>query len=346
MNRNAFGMITVFLALAALAGCNDDKKPATQVAAKVNDAEITVSQVNNVLIRVKGVTAENASAAKREILDKLIDQQLAVEQALDKKLDRNPAVMQAIEASRREILARAYLEQVAATQPKPTADEARKFYVDHPALFSQRRLYNLQELAIGITSTDTDQIRQWVSDGKSMQDIATALKAKNIQFRANAGPSTAEQLPLELLPKFQALKDGETTVIESPKALMVVHLLESKSQPIDEATALPRIEQFIANQRNNDAIAKEMRLLRDKANVAMLGEFALQPATPAAGSAATTAPVTAESGAPAPASPGASSAAATSVPAPTSNAIPSAPTPTSPSAMDDKTIAKGIAGIK
>ncbi len=327
--RNSLELAIIFAVLAALGGCNKDEgqKAATQVAAKVNGAEITVTQVNSILSRANGVTADNAPTAKREILDKLIDQQLAVGQAMDKKLDRNPNVMQAIEAAKREILSRAYLEQIAAAQPKPGADEIKKFYVDHPELFSQRRLYNLQELAVAASGAAADEIRQMANSGKSMQDIATTLKARNIQFRANAGPSAAEQLPIEILPKFHALKDGDTAVIQGPQALLVVHLVASQAQPIDEAAALPRIEQFMANQRNAEAVSKEMKALRDKAKIEKLGEFA----------AATPAPATAAPATPAPAA----------APAPAPEAAASAPaTPAAPPAVDDKAIAKGVAGLK
>ena len=70
--------------------------------ARVNGAEITVHQINQLLSRVPGVTEEAAPKLRQEVLTKLIDQQLAVEQALGKKLDRQPEVMAALEASKRD----------------------------------------------------------------------------------------------------------------------------------------------------------------------------------------------------------------------------------------------------
>ena len=43
-------------------------------------------------------------AARREVLDRLVDQELAVEKAIEKKLDRSPEVLLALENARREIL--------------------------------------------------------------------------------------------------------------------------------------------------------------------------------------------------------------------------------------------------
>jgi EpsD family peptidyl-prolyl cis-trans isomerase len=300
--RNLLATAILSAVAFTIVGChrNDPPKPAAApqapAAAKVNGAEISVQQVEGILAKASGVTPENTDRAKAEILDKLIDQQLAVEQALTKKLDTTPTVMQALEAARREVLSRAYLEQVAAAQPKPTAEEARKFYEEHPELFAQRRLYNIQEIAIPGAGPVGDEVTQLVAKGKSMQDIANALKAKKIPFRANAGASAAEQIPLELLQKFHTMKDGETTVIQGSQGILVARVASSKPQPVDETTALPRIEQFIANQRNLEAVAKDIRALREKAKIEKIGDFAKADPAPALPPAPGTTPAAIDGG--------------------------------------------------
>ena len=113
------------LAVTAL-GCSkkDDQKPATQVAARVNGDEITVHQINNVLARTPNIPPEAVPQVKREILNRLVDQQIARQQA-GEKLDRTPNIVQAIEAMKTDILARAYLEQVAAAQAQVTPEEIK-----------------------------------------------------------------------------------------------------------------------------------------------------------------------------------------------------------------------------
>ena len=74
--------ISAVLVLSACGERKEEKKPATQVAAKVNGSEISVHQINAVLSRANGITADNAEQAKKEILNKLIDQQLAYDQAV------------------------------------------------------------------------------------------------------------------------------------------------------------------------------------------------------------------------------------------------------------------------
>lgn len=270
-------LLLVIVGLSVLNGCGKEehKKAASQVVAKVNGDEISVHQINYVLSRSQGINPDNAEKAKKEILDKLIDQQLAIQQAEATKLDRDPGVVQNIEASRRDILARAYLEKVAAAQPKPTVEDARKYYGEHPELFSQRRVYNLQEItAAGAPIAD---IKQLVSQSKSMQDLAASLKARDIKFAANGGIRPAEQLPLNILSQLHGTKDGQTIVVELPQGAMILHVLASQSQPVSETDALPRIQQFLANQRNGEAVANEMKNLRSQAKIEQVGEIAIAP---------------------------------------------------------------------
>src|SRR5262245_57262956 len=125
-------LVFAALLLAPVLGCGekDDAKKTTrvptQVVARVNGDEITVHQINNVLARSQNIDPELAAQAKREILERLIDQQLAKQKAIENGLDRSPNVMQALEAAKNEILARAYLEQVARRQA-PAAVETRDF---------------------------------------------------------------------------------------------------------------------------------------------------------------------------------------------------------------------------
>src|SRR5258706_13668742 len=105
--------LTAAVLVAALSGCGEKKdKPASQTAAKVNKEEITVHQINFVLSQQRGLPPEHAASAGRRVLERLIDQELALQKAQDQKIDRDPRVVQQLEAARREIIARAYVEKI------------------------------------------------------------------------------------------------------------------------------------------------------------------------------------------------------------------------------------------
>lgn len=272
-----FPTLVVSLAL-GLAACNskEAEKPASQIAAKVNSGEISVHQINYILSRTGtgNNTAEMAPKIRRQILDRLVDQELAVEQAVEKKLDRSPDVLMAIENARREILARAYVEQITAAMAKPTVDEAKKYYTEHPQLFAERRIYNIQEIVLPATAGIADELRELLNAGKSMEDIANWLKGRNIKFAGGSATRPAEQIPLELLPKIHPLKAGQGLLMEGPQSITVMRLAASQSVPVSEDVALPRIQQFLGNQHAAEAAKQEFKTLKANAKITYMGEFA------------------------------------------------------------------------
>lgn len=268
------------LLLTSLTGCGDksESKLASQVAAKVGGSEISVHQINQVLNRTNttGIRPEAAKAITRDILEKLIDQQLAVDQAIEAKLHRVPEVVAQIEAARLEILARAYLQQISGEFPKPSAQETKKYFDDNSQLFAQRHIFNIQEIVLP-TSAGTpevrEQLRDFVSVGKPIEESAAWLKSKNIKFSGGSATRAAEQIPLDLLPRIHALKGGQSAFIESPQTLTLLRVASSQLVPVTEAEALPRIEQYLANQRTNDALTAKIKQLRATTTIEYVGDF-------------------------------------------------------------------------
>lgn len=269
-------LLPLLIGVAVSFGCgkNEEKKVATQVAAKVNSDEITVNQINNVLSRTPNIPPEAAERAKRDILNRLIDQQLARQQAVEKKLDRSPGVVQAIEAARTEILARAYGEQIAAAQPKPTPEEVKKYYAEHPELFAQRRLFNIEEITFEAKEGVTGGLRERLAKFRSMPEIATWLNTQGVKFGANRGARAAEQIPLEILPKLHAMKDGQIQLFENAAGGQIIRLAASKADPVTEQVAAPRIQQYLFNRRSSEAVAAEMKRIKAGAKIQYVGEFA------------------------------------------------------------------------
>jgi len=264
--------------LVVVGGCGkhdgEKAKSASQVAVRVNTEDITVFQINDVLARAN-VPVSLQGRAKSEILEKLIDQQLAKQRALAEKLDRTPAVVRALEASRDEILARAYLDKLAGTVAKPTDEEIKNYYSLHPELFAERRIYNLEELIIEPKEGITAELSGQVKNSRNLQDVVAWLKAKGVKFGVNQGVRAAEALPMELVPKLHQLKDGEMIVVETAAGReSVFRVAASQSSPVNEAAASSRIKQFLTNEKVSKAVAGEMKSLRAKSDISYQGEFA------------------------------------------------------------------------
>ena len=267
--------LTAVVCAVALVGCGDKKdKGASQTAAKVNKDEITVHQINFLLQQQRGLKPEQADAASRQILDRLIDQQLTLQKVDDQKIDRDPRVVQQLEAARREILSRAYLEKVSEAAPKPSPEEIKKYYDDKPALFRERRIYNIQEIAIEAKPEQINDLREKLGASKDINAFLEYLKANDIRFTGNQAVRTAEQLPLTSLDAFAKMKDGQAMMVPTSSGLQVVLLAGSRSQPVGEEQAKPAIEQFLLNERKRKLVEDELKTLRSAAKIEYIGKFA------------------------------------------------------------------------
>ncbi len=298
-----FSLIALCAAIALLAGCGDKKeKAASQTAAKVNKAEVTVHQINFVLQQQRGLKPEQTDAASKQILERLIDQELALQKADDLKLDRDPRVVQQLEAAKREIIARAYLDKVGEGATKPTAEEIRKYYDDKPALFKERRIYSIQEIGIEAKPEQVAGLREKLSGVKNIAEFVDYLKANDFKFAANQAVRAAEQLPLQSLDAFAKMQDGQAILNQGPNGVQVVVLAGSRSQPVAEEQARPAVEQFLTNERKRKLVDEDVKAMRAAAKVEYVGKFAEgapgAPATttPAAKPAPAAAPSAAASG--------------------------------------------------
>jgi len=279
----AVGALALALGLAACGGRNE--AGASQAAARVNKEEITVHQINFVLQQQRGLKPEQAEQASRQILERLIDQQLALQKADDQKLDRDPRVIQQIETAKREIIARAYVEKVGEAAPKPTPEEIKKYYDEKPALFKDRRIYNIQEIGIEAKPDQVQVLREQLGSVKNIGEFIEYLKSHEFHFVGNQAVRAAEQLPLQNLDAFARMKDGQAVLVPAANGVQVIVLAGSRSQPINEEQARPAIEQFLLNERKRKLVEEDIKVLRGNAKIEYIGKFVPGAASPAASAA-------------------------------------------------------------
>jgi EpsD family peptidyl-prolyl cis-trans isomerase len=262
----------LFLVLAVLVaptGCEKAAadRPSTQLVAKVNGTEISVRELRG-----------GAGGAVAQALEKVIDRELLVQKALAARLDRDPQVLESLENARRQVLAQAYLERAASaaagsSRPGEREAEVRAFYQENPALFAERRVYRLRELAVSAPAEMIDVLRAEAARTRELDEVAAWLKSRNAQFSAAGLSQPAEQLPLSWLPQLAGMKPGEIAVFANPLGASVIQLVHAEAAPLSEAQAAPLIEQFIAGRKRLETAAAEVKRLREVATIEYLGEF-------------------------------------------------------------------------
>lgn len=317
--QHRLGLIACCAVLTACGGSND--KGATQAAAKVNSGEITVHQINQVLEQQPGLRPEQVDVASRRVLERLIDQELAIQQATEQKLDREPRVVAAIEAAKRDIIARAYLDKVGGPATAATPAEVQAYFDSHPGLFSNRKVYQLQELTVEVPPERQAEVMAQLKAAKGIPEFTAWLQAQSLRFNSAQTTQPAENLPIDLVEQISKVNEGHVISQAQPQGLKLVVVVAAKAAPVGLDKSKAAIEKFIVNDRKRVAVQDEVKRLRAAAKIEYLGKFT----APAASASA----------------PAAAPAEAASTPV----APPAPPAPSAPAGMDDATLKKGL-GLK
>lgn len=338
--------ITLLLIIGLVAGCGKKKEASGQVVATVNGTEISIYQLNGALTRTAGVTAQNAQEYRSKVLDKLIDQQLAISKAQQEELDRSPEVIQALEDAKREILSRSYLDKISSSIAKTTVEEARSYYKVHPELFADRHVYQFLEMATPLGRAPVDTIREMMAK-MTQEELEAWVTSKKIQHLMNVGVRAAEQMPTTTLQTVLSMKVGDITAVQNGDTMSILKLLAAQSAPVTEAVAVPQIQRLLDGQNSLKAVTADLTQLRAKAKIEIVGMDAKAAAERKAtiDAAAAAASAAAVKIAPPPAPVRVPTPAPKPIPVPpVVKAPPAKPVPSGPPAGAN--LEKGVAGLK
>ena len=306
-NRARVGAVAMAAILLAACGQKKDVAPTdtagSEAVAKVNGDELTAAQLAIALLKQRGMRPDAGDAASKQVLDQLIDEEIVAQKAVAAKLDKDPKVVAQIEAARRDILARRFLESAADTAAKPADDAVQKFYDGRQALFAQRKVYTLQRVDIQAPDDRRTEVDAHVQSLKTSAELTDWLKSQKLAFTTKQEQDAAEQLPPVVLDKVAAMKEGQSIVVPSQAGVSALTLIASAAAPKSLADARPAIEQFLANQGRREVIMNLQKTIRDGAKVEYQGRFAAlaaaggdgltpasAPALPAATAASSAAP--------------------------------------------------------
>jgi len=279
----------VIVALATLAGCSKkaaEHKPG-QALASVNGQEITVLQLNEEMMRAN-IAPQQQEAAKKQLLQALVDRQLLQSEAEKEKLDRDPNVVQAIERAKAMIIAQAYLQKHVGNVAKPTRQEVEDYYAKHPQFFSQRKQFTLNELMIASRDMN-DEVKQAADTSKTLDELAAWFDAHKIKYGHGQVLKTGSEMPADLSGRIAAIPKGQLFIIKELDRTLFLTVNDVKDAPLALDSAAPQIEQFLLNKKNKEAAEAELARLRSTAKIEYLnGQTA--PTPPKAGGAAPGAP--------------------------------------------------------
>ncbi|NMM39115.1 MAG: peptidyl-prolyl cis-trans isomerase, EpsD family [Glaciimonas sp.] len=257
---------------------------------KVNDVEITMLQPIDDLVAAERRPIAAEQAVNKQLLETMIDRQLLQEEAMRNRLDRDPKVIQAIDRAKTQILAQAYLQSKFATIDTPSRAEIDTYFQTHPELFTQRKLFYMNELVVA-TKDVTAKLKKRLDSAKSIEQVAVWLDNNHVQYkRTQLTRSTADLAP-EIITKLRAMRRNQLFVIKAGEYSMLNSIYDVKPSPVTAQAAAPQIERYLRNKKRKQIGDLELGRLRASAKIEYLNKKQLattiSPAAQKTGSSTT-----------------------------------------------------------
>jgi peptidyl-prolyl cis-trans isomerase C len=259
----------LFLTLAA---CSDNKSE-IKAAVLVNGQSLSAAEVKMKLSQYDHLPPERKSFVEQTVLKSLVDTELMRQAALEEGIDKDEIIRARMDNSIRLILAEAYMEKKAAEFAKPSEAEIKAYFDQHPELYAERKIFELEELMVQISQDEAAEVKEKLGDGKNYNEFVAWLAQKQIVNNSQPVSAAAEDMREDILGRLKNVKADDVITLEEKDQLSVIRVKAVHDHPLPFEQAKPMIEAKIYKQRRIAGTDSLLKQLRDKAKIEYVAPY-------------------------------------------------------------------------
>lgn len=250
-------------ALLVLAACGGGK-PTGQVVATVNGDEITESMIT-AEAAAAGLTGVAASAQRPQLIQRVVDRTLLVQQARQQKLDRTPVYLAQSVRAQQTILAQMVLPQLVG-QPVPPTDKAvADFLAKNGSNIGDQTVIAVDQLVFPLTAARKDV--RWLDDINDMATAEETLRGMGIKFQRGASMLQARQLPPQLARQLLSASSDKLFYFKQDDMIVILRPIEKSVVHMPDAVQAGVARNLLGRAAQQGQIAAALKALRDKATI-------------------------------------------------------------------------------
>ena len=237
----------------------------TQIVAKLNGREITISDLRSEMARL-GLSA-NDPAAEPLALNSIVHRALLADSAREAGLHRQPEALRQMARAQEQALADIYLATTA-QPPEPTREEIDDFIAENPEAFDQRRIYTFSVLTMPASLFSEDELTPLFDDSADFKALADKLDRDRVDYEITPAVQPSDAFPSTIRKQLAAYRTRDNIVIQSDKKAQIMKITAIKDAPLKRAdapviarrallatTASARAESLISSLKKKSSIA-------------------------------------------------------------------------------------------
>lgn len=256
--------------LALLSGCN--REATGQVAAVVNDEEITLQEVNAEIAALQIPETADKKAVQQQAIQRIIERRLLAQVAVDDGIDSSQDYLIRERQLRDSLLVQLLGERVERATKQPEPAELDRYIAENPGLFKDRKIFSVDRIQFP-TPADLKTLSPLEAD-HSMAAVASRLDAMGIEFRRDEGQIDSAAIGPDRLKQLMTLPPGEPFVIPENGVVTIGVLTGEKNAPLTGEEARTLALRSLRSQEVNNSVRQRLEQARGKAEIEYQSDFA------------------------------------------------------------------------
>lgn len=293
MKTKSLLLATALVAALALSGCDRVKemiggKPSGQVVAKIDGKEITALELRQEMGNFSSRDPKVMKAAQQQAIQQLILRRLVVEEAKKQKLDKTPDYVLQVRRGEENLLAQLYQRKIAASVAVPTRADAESYVGAHPEKFSDRKILIVDQVLVAPNKVPPERVQAL----KTLDEVRALYDAEGVQYQTNVATLDTLAVDPRMIAQINKLPPGEIFVVPQRGAFLFNRIADVRSAPFGGDPAVAYALSVLRNQRAQEAVVRQMDVLRKGADKSIVYSEAFKPPAAARTPAAKAAPPT------------------------------------------------------
>jgi EpsD family peptidyl-prolyl cis-trans isomerase len=262
--HGALAIVALLLAPPPVAAAKDRPLSAsgkTQVVAKLNSREITITDLRSEMARLG--LSPNDPSAEPAALQSIINRALLADAAREANLHRQPAALRQMATAREQALADLFLAS-ASQPPEPTRAEIEDFIADNPELFSRRRIYTFSVLSLSTDAFDVEERTPLFDESADFAALSAALDEAGVSYSITPAVQPSDAFPLPIRKQLGQYELRDNIVLRGDKTTQIMKITAVKDAAVsgdDAPIAARRV--IMAQSAQSRAASLVERLKKD-----------------------------------------------------------------------------------
>ena len=253
-----------------LAACNN--KAEGQTVAVVNGEEITLSELNFELGMANVPPGADKAAARSQVLQSMIDRRLIAIQAKKEGVDTTPDFISRKRRAEEDLLISMLSTQRLKSVALPSARDTDAFIASHPAMFANRKIWDLDQIQYQPPSDPAIQAE--INKTKTFPELLAVLQKNGITVARQKNRLDTAVVPAELFQKISTLPAGEPFIVRVGDRAIASVIVEREAKPLVGEQARPIAAEVMRKEQSAKDMANRVSSLRKTAKIEYQKGFA------------------------------------------------------------------------